>query len=80
MNNTIKLSVDEKYNGKRLDIFLSNSIDQFTRSFLKKLIENRQVKVNNKIHVSPSIKVKYQDEILISVNEEKKNNTYKSTA
>ena len=74
MNNTIKLSVDEKYNGKRLDIFLSNSIDQFTRSFLKKLIENRQVKVNNKIHVSPSIKVKYQDEILISVNEGKKNN------
>jgi len=74
MNNTIKLSVDEKYNGKRLDIFLSNSIDQFTRSFLKKLIENRQVKVNNKIHVSPSIKVKYQDEIIISVNEEKKNN------
>ena len=74
MNNTIKLSVDEKYNGKRLDIFLSNSIDQFTRSFLKKLIENRQVKVNNKIHVSPSIKVKYQDEIIINVNEEKKYN------
>jgi 23S rRNA pseudouridine1911/1915/1917 synthase len=74
MNNTIKLSVDEKYNGKRLDIFLSNSIDQFTRSFLKKLIENSQVKVNNKIHVSPSIKVKYQDEIIISINEEKKNN------
>ena len=74
MNNTIKLSVDEKYNGKRLDIFLSNSIDQFTRSFLKKLIQNRHVKVNNKIHVSPSIKVKYQDEIIINVNEEKKYN------
>ena len=74
MNNTIKLSVDEKNNGKRLDIFLSNSIDKFTRSFLKKLIENRQVKVNNKIHVSPSIKVKYQDEIIINVNEEKKYN------
>ena len=68
MNNTIKLSVDEKYNGKRLDIFLSNSIGQFTRSFLKKLIENRQVKVNNKIHVSPSIKVKYQDKIIINLN------------
>jgi len=74
MNNTIKLSVDEIYNGKRLDIFLSNSIDQFTRSFLKKLIENRRVKINNKIHVSPSIKVKYQDEIIINVNEEKKYN------
>ena len=74
MNNTIKLSVDEKYNGKRLDIFLSNSIDQFTRSFLKKLIENKQVKINNKIHISPSSKVKYQDEIIINVNEEKKYN------
>ena len=74
MNNTIKLSVDEKYNGKRLDIFLSNSIDQFTRSFLKKLIENRQVKINNKIHVSPSIKIKYQDEVIINVNEKKKYN------
>ena len=71
MNNTIKLSVDEKYNGKRLDIFLSNSIDQFTRSFLKKLIQNRHVKVNNKIHVSPSIKIKYQDEVIINVNEKK---------
>ena len=74
MNNTIKLSVDEKYNGKRLDIFLSNSIDQFTRSFLKKLIENKQVKINNKINISPSSKVKYQDEIIINVNEEKKYN------
>ena len=74
MNNTIKLSVDEKYNGKRLDIFLSNSIDQFTRSFLKKLIENKQVKINNKIHISPSSKVKYQDGIIINVNEEKKYN------
>jgi 23S rRNA pseudouridine1911/1915/1917 synthase len=74
MNNTIKLSVDEKYNGKRLDIFLSNSIDQFTRSFLKKLIQNRHVKVNNKIHVSPSIKIKYQDEVIINVNEKKKYN------
>ena len=74
MNNTIKLSVDEKYNGKRLDLFLSNCIDQFTRSYLKKLIENRQVKVNNKIHVSPSIKVRHQDEIIININDEKKHN------
>ena len=49
MNNTIKFSVDIKNSGKRLDIFLSENIKNFTRSFLKKLIENKQVKLNNKI-------------------------------
>ena len=58
MNNTIKFSVDLKNSGKRLDIFLSDNINQFTRSFIKKLIENRQVKLNNKISLSPSTKVK----------------------
>ena len=46
MNNTIKFSVDEENSGKRLDIFLKENINNFTRSFLKKLIENRQVKLN----------------------------------
>ena len=45
MNNTIKFSVDIKNNGKRLDIFLTENINQFTRSFLKKLIENKKVKI-----------------------------------
>ena len=49
MNNTIKFSVDSNNNGKRLDVFLSENIGQFTRSFLKKLIEDNQVKLNNKI-------------------------------
>ena len=39
MNNTIKFSVDSNNKGKRLDIFLAENINQFTRSFLKKLIE-----------------------------------------
>ena len=41
MNNTIKFSVDSKNSGKRLDIFLSDNLNRFTRSFIKKLIENR---------------------------------------
>ena len=71
MNNTIKFSVDTKNKGKRLDIFLSENIKQYTRSFLKKLIETNQVKINSKIHSFPSIKVKYKDQI--SVNLIKKN-------
>tara|TARA_X000001036_G_scaffold424688_1_gene450000 strand:+ start:22 stop:1002 length:981 start_codon:yes stop_codon:yes gene_type:complete len=67
MNNTIKFSVNSKNNGKRLDVFLADNVNQFTRSFLKKLIENKQVKLNNKILVSPSAKVKYKDQILVNI-------------
>ena len=66
MNNTIKFSVNEKDSGKRLDVFLAENINHLTRSFLKKLIENEQVKINKKILTSPSTKVKIKD--LISIN------------
>ena len=69
MDNTIKFSVDLKNSGKRLDIFLSDNVNQFTRSFFKKLIENKQVKLNNKIS-SPSVKVKYKDQITASIVED----------
>tara|TARA_B100001057_G_scaffold483197_1_gene559605 strand:+ start:6010 stop:6990 length:981 start_codon:yes stop_codon:yes gene_type:complete len=69
MNNTIKFSVDSKNSGKRLDIFLSDNIRQFTRSFLKRLIESKQVKLNNKINLMPSTKVKFNDQIVLNVIE-----------
>ncbi len=72
MNNTIKFSVDSKNSGKRLDIFLSDNLSQFTRSFIKKLIENRQVMLNNKISLSPSTKVKYKDLIIANIIEKNK--------
>ena len=68
MNNTIKLSVDSDNKGKRLDIFYEN-INQFTRSFLKKLIEDKKVKLNSKVLLSPSTKVKYMDQITIYLTE-----------
>ena len=74
MDNTIKFFVDSKNSGKRLDVFLSDNINQYTRSFLKKLIENKQVKLNNKISSSPSIKVKYKDLIIASIIEKNKKN------
>ena len=69
MNNTIKFSVDESNNNKRLDVFLADNINEFTRSFLKKLIEDKQVRLNNIAISSPSIKVKYQDQITIKIIE-----------
>ncbi len=67
MNNTIKFSVNDENNGKRLDIFLTKNINEFTRSFLKKLIENKQVKLNNKVISSPSVKVKYKDSVVVNI-------------
>ena len=67
MNNTIKFFVNRKNSGKRLDIFLSEHINDYTRSFIKKLIESKNVKSNNIILSSPSTKVKYEDEITIYI-------------
>ena len=67
MNNTIKFSVDIENSGKRLDIFLAENIKNFTRSFLKKLIENKQVKLNSTVLSLPSLKVKYKDQIIVNL-------------
>ena len=67
MNNTIKFSVNTKNSGKRLDIFLTENINDFTRSYLKKLITDKQVKINGSVNVLPSAKVKYNDQISINI-------------
>ncbi len=67
MNNTIKFSIDAKNSGKRLDVFLRENIKHLTRTFLKKLITGNQVLLNNKIHTSPSSKVKLKDKITINI-------------
>jgi len=65
MNNSIKFSVQKKDNGERLDVFLSKKIDQLTRSNIKKIIDSKNVKINKKISVSASKKIKTNDEINI---------------
>ena len=67
MNNTIKFSVDTKNSEKRLDVFLAENINHLTRSFLKKLIESKQVKLNNFVQTSPSTKIKYKDLIYVNI-------------
>ncbi len=63
-----------KNNGKRLDIFLSENIKNFTRSYLKKIIENKQVKLNTSILTAPSTKIKDKDEIVINIIDKKVEN------
>ena len=67
MNNTIKFSVDLKNSGKRLDIFLRENLKNHTRTFLKKLIENKNVKLNDSPVLTPSTKVQNKDIIAINI-------------
>ncbi len=71
MNKTIKLLTDNSYNGERLDIFLSKKITYLTRSNIKKIILQKNVKVNEKIVTSPSKKIKTEDKIDIKLIIEK---------
>ncbi len=65
MTNAIKLSVTNTNNNKRLDVFLAKNLENFTRSYLKKLIGKKKVKVNGKIIITPSTKIKKNDKITI---------------
>ena len=67
MNNTIKFYVDLKNSGKRIDIFLAENISHLTRSFLKKLIANKNVKLNDIVLNSPSTKIKFKDKVAINI-------------
>jgi 23S rRNA pseudouridine1911/1915/1917 synthase len=71
MNKTIEFSVNMKNNGDRIDVFLSNQIKNLTRSYIKKLIEKKNVTLNKVINISPSTRIKTNDNITINVIEEK---------
>ena len=65
MNNSIEFLIKEIDTGVRLDVFLSKKMEKFTRSFIKKIIQQKNVKINNKIISSPSQKIKIDDKILV---------------
>jgi len=65
MNKTIKFLIDEENNGQRIDIYLAKNIKHLSRSYIKKLIEDDQVKINKLLINTPSAKVKFKDEIVL---------------
>ena len=73
MNNSIKFLISKKSNGIRLDVYLSNQLINFSRSYIKKIIEKKQVKINEEFTTTPSTKVKLNDEIKILYIEKKEN-------
>lgn len=60
------ITVNQKNIGLRLDKFLSKKFSNESRSFLKKLIGNESVLVNNK-PVKPSYELKENDQITINI-------------
>ena len=65
-NNSTKFSIKEEDTGARLDVTLTKLIPNLTRSNLKKIIEQEQVKINNFIEKSPSKKLKTGD--IVEIN------------
>lgn len=57
--------VDEKSVGLRLDIYLGNIIEEYTRSYIKKLIEENEISVNDK-SVKSGYSLKLNDRILVN--------------
>ncbi len=71
MNKTITFLVKDTDKKQRLDKFLTNNLKNLTRSQVKKIITSNGVRVNNKIVVSASEKVKNGAQIKIIFDENK---------
>ena len=66
-NNSTKFLITAQLAGNRLDIILVKLLPSLSRSNLKKIIELKQVKINNSIVESPSKKLKENDNIEVSL-------------
>ena len=67
LNNLTNFLIKEEDTGTRLDVILTKFIPDLTRSNLKKVIANKQVKINNSIERSPSKKLKTNDTIQVDL-------------
>jgi len=60
-------TVEESANNKRLDAYLASVLPDQSRSYIQKLIEDDQVRVNGQVEKTKKIKVKTGDEIIIGI-------------
>jgi len=70
--NEIKLIVDDIEESVRLDLYISRELNDISRSYIQKLIENGNVKVNNEIILSKKFKINANDNIEIIIPEPEK--------
>ena len=74
MKSIINFIVKNKEKNLRVDTLLANQNNKLTRSRVKALILENNLKINNLITVDPSRKVKLNDEIYFNIIEPKKEN------
>jgi len=67
---SFKINVDKNYENLRLDKFISEIKNNLSRNQIQKMIDNGQIKVNNKKE-KKSYKVSYKDQIVIYKKEDK---------
>ena len=72
MKSNISIKVKNKENNLRVDVLLSNQNNKLSRSRVKVLILENNLKINNIIVTDPSRKVKVDDEIFFEIVEPKK--------
>ena len=74
MKSIINFIVKNKEKNLRVDTLLANQQNKLTRSRVKTLILENNLKINNLVTVDPSRKVKLNDEICLNIVEPKKEN------
>jgi len=67
-----KFLVKQGQGGVRLDLFLSLQMDQFTRSFIKKQINDNRVKVNGDIEYRGRPRKKMKWLLILRIYQRKK--------
>lgn len=72
MCNFVELKVKEEFNGERLDRTVALNINEITRSYVQKLIENGKVSVNKKIIYDKNYKVLTGQSISVNIPEPEK--------
>ena len=64
----LKAEIEDK--GKRLDAFLSEKLEGYTKSYTQKLIENDLVEIIDKKKTRPGNKLKGDEEIKVTLLED----------
>ena len=64
-----KLIVDKKYNGKKLDKFLIDNINNLSYNLFYKTLRKKDIKINGK-RTHTNVNVFENDEILVFISDE----------
>lgn len=69
MDKIINIKVEEDTQNERIDKYINSKVDELSRSYVKKLIEDSKVTLNGKTPKSQKVAIKAGDEIIISIPE-----------